>query len=97
MAKDLRGKRASVWHAYTALREQGKDKENAVAKGQLKVCTIDVKTHLVNKLVGELARALLSFERPLSPSNCYSIDELGCHEIPHRAHRTEIYRVGQIK
>ena len=42
MAKDLRGKRASVWHAYTALREQGKDKENAVAKGQLKVCTIDV-------------------------------------------------------
>ena len=37
MSKDLKGKRASLWHAYTVLREQGKDKENAVAKGQLKV------------------------------------------------------------
>ena len=42
MSKDLKGKRASLWHAYTALQEQGKDKEkgNAVAKGQLKVCNI---------------------------------------------------------
>jgi len=38
MSKDLKGKRASLWHVYTALREQGKDKESAVAKGQLKVC-----------------------------------------------------------
>jgi len=40
MSKDLKGKRASLWHAYTALQEQGKGKENAVAKGQLKVCNI---------------------------------------------------------
>ena len=40
MSKDLKGKRASLWHAYTALQEQGKDKESAVAKGQLKVCNV---------------------------------------------------------
>lgn len=42
MSKDLKGKRASLWHAYTALQEQGKDKENAVAKGQLKVRNVAV-------------------------------------------------------
>jgi len=37
MSKDLKGKRASLWHAYNALQEQGKDKDIGVAKGQLKV------------------------------------------------------------
>jgi len=47
MSKDLKGKRASLWHAYTALQEQGKDKEkgNAVAKGQLKVCNYYYTAH----------------------------------------------------
>jgi len=48
MTEDLKGKRASLWHAYTALREQGKDKGNAVAKGQLKVCNVEIRLCAIN-------------------------------------------------